>query len=231
MRSAMNRVINSSGLFTHGPGPNDRGMKNRLELFATPKVCSLVPHIVLRELALDFDLTFVDLKTKMTAKGEDFSQVHPLAYVPALRLEDGEILRETATILRYLADRHPERGLVPAPGTRERLRLDELLNFVATELHKGVAPFTIMRQPSEESKTWAAERLVARLDVLEQQLGDRTYFIGDQFTIADAYVFWAARNAAHFTKRPLPPRLAAFVARIGERPSVLAAEEAERRRG
>lgn len=206
-------------------------MTNGLELFATPKVCSLVTHIVLRELGLDFELTFVDLRTKLTSKGEDFSAIHPLAYVPTLRLEDGEILRETAISISYLADRHPERGLAPAPGTRERLRLDELLNFVATELHKGVAPFTIMRGASEESKAWATERLVARIDLLERQLGDRTHFIGDRFTVADAYVFWAVRNAAHLTKRPLPPRLAAFVARVSERPSVRAAEEAERRRG
>jgi len=205
-------------------------MKNRLELFLVPKLCSLVPNIVLHELGIDFELTFVDPKTKRTAKGDDLHSIHALGYVPLLRLEDGTVLGETATIVRHLADTYPERRLAPEVGTRERLRLEELLVFVATELHKGVAPFTIMRNPSEDTRAWAAERLAARIDFLEGKLGEQPYFIGERFTIADAYAFWAVRNAAVLIKRELPPRLRTFVERVGARPAVLAAEEAERRR-
>jgi len=204
-------------------------MKQRLELFLVPKWCSLVPNIVLHELGIDFELTFVHPATRLTASGEDLRTIHPLGYVPALRLEDGTVLGETATIVRHLADAYPERRLAPEPGTRERLRLEELLVFVATELHKGVAPFTIMRSPSDESKAWAAERLAARIDHLERKLGERSFFVEERFTIADAYAFWAVRNAAVLIERALPPRLAAFIERIGSRPAVLAAEAAERR--
>ncbi len=223
-------MINVDRLFIRAHRRINPGMTNRLELFLVPKWCSLVPNIVLHELGIDFELTFVHPTTKVTAKGDDFHAIHPLGYVPALRLEDGTVLGETATIVRYLADAYPERRLAPEPGTQERLRLEELLVFIATELHKGVAPFTIMRNPSEDSKAWAAERLAARIDLLERKLGERPFFVGDRFTIADAYAFWAIRNAAILAKRKLSPQLRAFIERVGARPAVLAAEAAERRR-
>src|SRR5690606_28527792 len=111
-----------------------------MRLYFTPGACSLAPHIALREAGLDFELEQVDLQTKRTKSGADYTEVNPKGYVPALRLDDGQVLTEAATILQYVADQKPESGLAPAPGSIERYRLQEWLNFIATELHKGFSP-------------------------------------------------------------------------------------------
>jgi glutathione S-transferase len=147
--------------------------------------------VLLREAGIPFDLTLVDLRKKTTAKGADFEAIVPKGYVPALRLADGYILTETAIILRWIADSRPEACLAPPHGTFERVRFDEMLHFIGTELHKGFAPFTIMVGASAESKEWAKERLRTRVNSLDEALGDASFFFGDQFTAVDAYAIWA----------------------------------------
>jgi glutathione S-transferase len=200
-----------------------------LELFAAPRVCSFAPHVLLREAGIPFELTLVDLRknNKTTAKGDDFEAIVPKSYVPALRLADGYVLTETAVILRWIADSHPEARLAPPHGTFERLRFDEMLHFIGTELHKGFTPFTLMVGASAESKEWAKERLRVRVRLLDEALGDAPFFFGDKFTAVDAYALWALRTYVALLRTDLPERLARYVARIGERPSVLAALEAE----
>lgn len=193
-------------------------------LYYASRVCSLAPHIVLRELGVALELVRVDLRGSRDA----LLAATPKNYVPALRLPDGEMLTETAVILRYLADAHPAAELAPPHGTFARVRFDEALHFIATELHKGFAPFTIMAAPSAESKQWAAARLAARVAVIDQLLGDRRHLHGDRFTVLDAYAFWALRNYAALTGQPLSPALRAYVDAIAERPSVRAALDAER---
>jgi glutathione S-transferase len=196
----------------------------RFTLYYAPQVCSLAPHIVLRELGAAFELVRVDLR----GAREALVAANPKNYVPALRLADGEVVTETGVILRYLADTHADAGLAPAHGTFARVRFDEWIHFVATELHKGFAPFTIMAAPSAESKQWAADRLAARVAILEHGLGARSYLHGDHFTVLDAYAFWALRTYAARVGRELSPVLHAYVEGIGARPAVRAAIEAER---
>jgi glutathione S-transferase len=193
-------------------------------LYYAPHVCSLVPHIALRELGVRFDLVRVDLR----GDRGDLVAVNPSSYVPVLVLGDGERIIETGIILGYLADAHPAAGLAPPPGSRARLRFDQLLHFIATELHKGFAPFTIMAAPSEESRRWAADRMQVRVDHLAGVLGDRAYLHGDGFTVLDIYAFWALRTFAARVGRALTPALTDYVARIADRPAVRAAIEAER---
>ncbi len=144
-----------------------------------------------------------------------------------MRLADGYILTETAIILRWIADSHPEARLAPPQGTFERVRFDEMLHFIGTELHKGFAPFTIMVGASAESKEWAKERLRMRVLSLDATLGDGSFFFGDRFTAVDAYAIWALRTYVALTRAELPGRLARYVVRIAARPSVVAALEAE----
>lgn len=198
-----------------------------LTLYWARNVCSLAPHIALREAGAAFELVRVDLRTKLTEDGHPFEAITPKSYVPALRLADGSILTELAVILHYVADTYPDAALAPARGTSERLRLDERIHFVATELHKGFAPFTIMPNAGAEAKAWAKDRLGKRIALLAADLGDRPWFGGERFTVLDAYAFWAVKNYSRLTHAELPPNLAAYLERVGARPSVKTALDAE----
>jgi glutathione S-transferase len=191
-----------------------------MKLYLVPGACSLSPHIVLRELGLPFELARVDPKTGKTSSGEDYKAVSPLGYVPALRLDDGQVLTEGVAIVQYLADRKPEAGLAPAAGTFERYRLAEWLNFIATELHKGFSPLFNPSLP-EPMRAATVERLAGRLAHVDRRLDSRPYLLGDAFTVADAYLFTIATWLPH-AKLDLArwPHLAAHHERVKGRPAV-----------
>jgi glutathione S-transferase len=159
-----------------------------MKLYYLPAACSLAPHIVLNELGLDATLVKVDHRNHRTEHGEDYLQVNPLGYVPALALNDGSVLREGAAILQYLADQKPERGLAPAIGSLDRYRLQEWLGFLGTEIHKGFIPLLYAVAPGKYVDT-ARPKLEQRVAWIDQQLADRDYLMGDHFSVADAYLF------------------------------------------
>ena len=199
-----------------------------MKLYFKPGACSLASHIVLRETGAEFELEQVDTAAQKTASGEDFSAINPKGYVPALRLDDGEILTEGAAVLQFLADRAPEAGLAPAAGTIERARLQEHLNFVASELHQAFGPF-FGGQLSDEARRAAEAKVARRMDHFETLLADgRPFLLGETFTVADAYLFVVA-SWANFTGIGLDtwPRVAAFVERVAARPKVREAMVAE----
>src|SRR3954470_7727708 len=140
-----------------------------MKLYYVPQACSISPHIALREAGFKFDLDLVDPRTKKTAGGEDFMVVNPKGYVPALRLDDGTVLTEGQVIVQYIADQKPETGLAPPPGTLERVRLQEWLNFIATELHKGLGPLR-SDKAGEEYKQSVKDTLRTRLDFMNRSL-------------------------------------------------------------
>ncbi|GLR79459.1 glutathione transferase GstA [Azospirillum oryzae] len=201
-----------------------------MKLYYKPGACSLSPHIVLREAGLPFDLIKVDLVTKTLTDGSDFRAVNPKGQVPTLALDEGGILTEGAVIVQYIADKVPDSGLIPAAGTMERYRVQELLNFIGSELHKGVVPLFPMLKDvvSETYKGFATKVLGAKLSVLNQQLEGRAYLTGEVFTVADAYAYtvlsWLPRIA--FDLSPWP-NLVAFAERVAARPAVQAAHAAE----
>ncbi len=199
---------------------------NNYTLYWTPGTCSLSPHIVLREAGLPFDLVRVDLRNKKLADG-DWVAVNPKGYVPALRLPDGQILTEGAVMVQYLADQAPQTNLAPANGSIERVRLQEWLHFIATELHKGMSP---LYHPlaGDDFKKALKERLAGRWTTLAEGLGDKPYITGD-FTIADAYAFYVMRAWMYAQKESLDrwPTLKAYYDRLAARPFVAAALEAE----
>lgn len=198
-----------------------------MKLYYAPGACSLAPHIVLREAGISFDLERVDLGTKKTAGGADFMQVNPKGYVPALGLDNGEVLTEDGTLLQYIADRKPESGLAPKSGTMERYRLMEWLNFISTEVHKTFGPLWNPKTP-EETRQAALALLGRRLDYVNAALGTRPWLMGDQYTIADAYLFTVV-NWTRFHQIDLGkwPNVQAFMARVAARPAVQAALKAE----
>lgn len=198
-----------------------------MKLYYVPGTCSLAPHIALREAGLTFELDRMDPATRRTASGEDYLTVNPKASVPALRLDDGEVLTEAAVILQYIADGNPAAALAPAAGDIQRYRLAEWLNFISSDVHKQFSPFFNPRLPPE----WRENQLnvlARRFAFLNERLANRPYLMGDRFTVADAYLYVVLRWADRF-KIDLRewPALADYRARIAARPAVQAALAAE----
>ena len=198
-----------------------------ITLYYSPGACSLSPHIALREAGIPFQLERVDLmRGKTLESGGSYTDVNPKGYVPALRLEDGQLLTEGAVMVQYIADLKPESRLAPPNGTFERVRLQESLHYIATELHKGLAPL-FSPIATEEFKQASKDRFAARLAFLGKELGERKYLTGDDFTVADGYAFWTMRIWQSVGKGELTGNLLSYFERIGARPAVQAALEAE----
>ena len=206
-----------------------------MKLYYKPGACSLASHIVLEEIGQPFDLERTNTETGTTEFGEDFSGISPNGYVPALKIQSGEIITENPAVLQYLADQSTGNGtgtgtgLAPANGTLERVRLQELLNFLSSELHKAFGPFFSGSDllPSERSE---AERNVGRrVRYIEQRLSNgNSFLLGDDFTVADAYAF-VVLNWANVVGIDLSswPQTQAYLERIKVRPSVIRAMTSE----
>ena len=198
-----------------------------MKLYFSPGACSLSPHIVAREVGIELALEKVDGASKKTASGHDFWAINPKGYVPALELDDGEILTEGPTIVQYLADQKPEAKLAPPPGTLARYRVQETLGYINSELHKTFSPL-FNPKTTPELRQDREEYLRKRFGLLEKGLAGGAYLFGEQFTVADAYLF-TVTNWAKFVKVDLSafPNLLAFQRRVAARPAVQAAMRAE----
>lgn len=198
-----------------------------MKLYYSPGACSLSPHIVLREAGLPVQLVLASTKTKKLQDGSDFYAINPKGSVPVLELDSGERLTEGPAIVQYIADQVPAKALAPANGTWPRYRLQEWLNFITSELHKGFSPLFNPAIP-EESKAISRAKLVERLTWVNEQLEGKQFLMGEQFTVADAYLFtvsnWASLVGVDITGLAL---LAAYRARVGARPAVVEAMKAE----
>ena len=198
-----------------------------MKLYYAPGACSLSPHIVARESGITLELEKVDTQTHTIAKGGDYYAVNPKGYVPALQLDDGQVLTEGPAIVQYLADKKPGAGLVPACGTTERYRVQEMLGYINSEIHKTYSPLFNDKTLPEVRKE-KEEYLRKRYGIVEKQLAGRQYLFGDNFTAADAYLFTITNWARH-VKLDLSafPNLLAFQKRVAARPAVQAAMKAE----
>lgn len=198
-----------------------------MKLYFAPDTCSLSPHIVLLETGLPYTLVRVDMQSKKMSDGEDYRKINPKGYVAALMLDDGTVLTEGPAIVQYLADQAPESGLAPKPGTFERVRLQEWLNFITGEIHAGSAPLFNKALP-EDVKSHFKTRLFARFDFIENHLADNTCLMGANFTVADAYLF-TVLDWMRFFDIDLKtwPRIRAYMDQIALRPSVVAARKCE----
>jgi len=198
-----------------------------MKLYYSPGACSLSPHIVSKEAGIALELQKVSTKDKTMEGGGDYWQVNGKGYVPALKLDDGQLLTEGPAIVQYLADRKPDSGLAPKNGTPERYRLQEWLNFITAEIHKGFSPLFRPNTP-DEYKTISKENLAKRFDWLDPQLKGKDYLMGKTFTVADAYLFvvlgWTKPTGIDLSRWP---NLAAYHARVAARPKVKEAMVAE----
>lgn len=198
-----------------------------MKLYYSPGACSLSPHITLLEAGLPATMIKVDTKTHKLAGGEDFYAINAKGYVPVLELDDGQRLTEGPAIVQYLADRNPGSRLAPPAGSFERYRLQEWLNFIASELHKQFGPFFAANTPAEY-KPILRDKLGQRLHWLAGQLDGKDYLMGSQFTVADAYLYtilrWSPFVGIELAKWPV---VAAYKARVEARPHVREALLAE----
>ena len=198
-----------------------------MKLYYSPGACSLSPHIALQEAGLAYTPVLASTKSHKLQDGTDFYTINALGYVPVLELDNGERLREGPAIVQYIADQVPDKQLAPANGTLARYRLQEWLNFIGTELHKGFSPLFNPATP-EEYKPVVRERLLQRLQWVDSQLAGKQYLMGDQFTVADGYLF-TVTNWTQPTNLDISglANLAAYRERVGARPAVQAAMKAE----
>jgi glutathione S-transferase len=199
-----------------------------MKLYYTPSVCSLAPHIVLREAGYEFELEKVNLKNKKTESGEDFSAINDKSSVPFLVLDSGETLTEGAAIMQYLADQKPESNLAPSNGTMERVRLQEWLSYISTEIHKTHWPLFYTDQAGEQASQVYLQKLKKTYDYVSNALQDKQYLMGDQFTVADAYLY-TVLNWHKFVKIDMSPWpvLLEYQQRVAARPKVQEALIAE----
>lgn len=194
-----------------------------MKLYYSPFACSLSPHIALREAGLSFELSRVDLRAGRTSDGEDYATINPKGYVPALRLDNGEVLSEGPAIVQYIADQNPAARLAPPPASFERYRLQEWLNFISTEIHKQFSPLFSPTLP-EPQREQAVKKIKRRVAYAEERLAQAPFLLGQDFTVADIYLFTVLRwtrtvriSLAEFGV------VSAYLARIAERPAVATA--------
>lgn len=192
-----------------------------MELYCSPMACSLASHITALEAGLPVRINFVNTAARQTDSGDDFLQISPNGYVPALRIDSGDILNEGPSVLQYLADRKPEKNLAPKWGTLERYQLIDVLNYISTEMHKALFIPLLTPGAPQPAKAEAEAELPRALDYIQGRLGDKKYLLGENFTVADAYLFVMLTWAAYVgTDMKRYPHLAAYYQRIMARPTV-----------
>ena len=198
-----------------------------MKLYYSPGACSLSPHIVLREAGLAFEPVLASTKTHKLQDGTDYYGINPKGYVPLLELDNGERLTEGPAIVQYIADQVPAKNLAPANGTLARYQLQSWLTFVGMEIHRSFGPL-FNPASSDEVKAAARDKLAGRLKWVDGELAGKQYLIGDQFTVADGYLFtttnWAKPTGVDLSGFA---NLLAYRERVGARPAVQAAMKAE----
>ena len=198
-----------------------------MKLYYSPGACSLSPHIVACEAELPIELVKVDLDSKLTETGEDFRQLNPNGYVPLLILDDGNRLTEGPAIVQYLADQAPDKKIIPPAGTFERYQSQQWLNFISTEIHKSFSP---LFNPAvlEAAKQLAIDTLMTRLETVAEQLSSQPYLLGENFSVADAYLFVTLRWGQYVNiDISRWPALTRYADKISERPAVQKAMQEE----
>lgn len=191
-----------------------------MKLFYAPGACSMAVHIALNEVGLDCDLEKVDLAAKTTESGDNYLDINPKGYVPCMQLDNGEYLTEVATLLQYIADNNPDANLLPAIGNDSRYRVLEAMNYISTELHKNFGPM-FNPESSDEQRQAAQDLVTMRLGLIDEQLASGQHIVGEQFTIADAYLT-TILGWTKFVKMDLSPwpNIGAYVGRVMDRPAV-----------
>jgi glutathione S-transferase len=198
-----------------------------MKLYYSPGACSLSPHIALHEAGLEHELVKVDLRAKKLENGDDYLKVNPKGQVPALMLDNGELVTEGPVIVQMIADKAAAKNLAPAAHSPERYKLQEWLAYINGELHKNIGPL-FNPALSDDAKGVFKDRAMGKFKYVDGQLAGKDYLMGKQFTVADGYLFvmlaWADRNKFDLSGLS---NLKAYQARVAARPAVQAALKME----
>ncbi|MBN9685943.1 MULTISPECIES: glutathione S-transferase N-terminal domain-containing protein [unclassified Corallococcus] len=198
-----------------------------MQLYYSPLSCSAATRVCLYEAGTQATFIEVDSKAKRTLDGRDYLEVNPLGLVPALRTDDGDVLTENAAILQYLAGALPQAELAPTDH-RGRVRLQQWLSFIGTELHKATFTPLLDASSPEGAKAYALGKGATRLAYLEKHLTGREFLL-ERFSVADAYLMtvlnWCAATPIDLKTWPA---ISAYFARLQKRPSVAKAFSEER---
>jgi glutathione S-transferase len=204
-----------------------------MKLYYSPGACSLAPHIVMAEMNMAYEIEAVNLKEKTCLTG-DFKKINPKGVVPALKMDNGEILTEGAIISQYLADQKNDGMMLGKFGTTERYRTLEWMNFIATEIHKNFSPLFFTDKLMTDANTQMEVKncfksiLTKNLNYVSEQLNNNLYLMGTNFTIADAYMFTCLTWAKHVgLDMSQWSNINNYMTRVMERPSVLKAMKEE----
>jgi glutathione S-transferase len=198
-----------------------------MKLYYSPGACSLSPHIALHEAGLQHELVKVDLRAKKLENGDDYLKVNPKGQVPALVLDNGELVTEGPVIVQMIADKAAAKNLAPAASSPERYKLQEWLTYTNGELHKNIGPL-FNPALSDDAKAVFKDRAMGKFKYVDGQLAGKDYLMGKQFTVADGYLFvmltWADRMKFDLSGLS---NLKAYQARVAARPGVQAALKME----
>lgn len=199
-----------------------------MKLYFSPGACSLAPHIALREAGLPFELVRVDTGVHKLKDGTDYYKINPKGYVPAIQLDDGQVMTEGAALLQYIGDQAPAKGLIPKAGSFERFRANEWLTYLSSEIHKGYSPL-FNPNLKDDAKAVLRAKLETRLGLLDQHLASHKFLMGDAFTVADAYLYtlvsWSPGVGIELSKLK---HLAEYRLRVADRPAVKEALQNEK---
>jgi glutathione S-transferase len=199
-----------------------------MKLYFSPGACSLASHIALREAGLPFELVRVDTGVHKLKDGTDYYGINPKGYVPAIGLDDGQLLTEGAALLQYIGDLAPAKGLIPKAGTLERFRANEWLTFVSSEIHKGFSPL-FNKDLKDDAKAVLRAKLEKRFDALDAHFAKNKYLMGDTFSVADAYLYtvvsWSPHVGIELSKWK---DLSDYRQRVADRPAVREALQNEK---
>ena len=190
-----------------------------LKLYYSPGACSQAPHIILHETGLAHETERVDLRQKRTASGRDYREINPKGAVPALELQNGEVLTENAVVLQFLGDRSGLGQVLPPMGDFRRYRVLEWVNYITTEIHKSFGPL-FKPDASDETKSFFKKQIGEKFDHVEKEIGDKAFLLGDHLTLPDAYLFVMLGWGEKMIGLDRWPRLQAFRQRMLQRESV-----------
>jgi len=199
-----------------------------LQLYFYPMACSLACRIALMEAGIEARYHLTDIwKKTVTDDGRDFFAISPKGAVPVLVMENGEKLTENAAVLQYIADLKPELGLAPPPGHVNRYHLQEWLSFIGNEIHKAFL-FPTFWYKDDAAKAAARGRIGQSVSIAADHLAQRSYLVGDRFTVADGYLAWSLlllkRGGVDVANWP---SLVDYLARMQARPQLKAAIDHE----
>lgn len=205
-----------------------------MKLYYSPGACSLASHIVMEEAGAKYEATKVDLKTHTTEKGEEYAKISPKHQVPAMVMDNGQLMTEGVAIMQFVADQHPEKNLIPKWGTQERYRAIEWLNYVSTEIHKGLGSFFGIdrlvknKEGNTEFRQSMKEAMSKKFNYLNDHFQKNQFLLGNQFSVADAYLFTVTRWCNHLqVDLSKFPAVLSYMERVNNRPAVQKVLKAE----